>query len=100
MMRPARRLLRISGRRPMPMGPQKLALAVQLFALCLTGCAGQQTVLAPRTEVPASLQTCSPEPLPPTILQTDTDLTDWIIGLRDAGQDCRSRLANVVSLLK
>src|SRR5678809_1617443 len=99
-MRPARRLLRISGRRPMRMRVQKPASIVQLFALCLTGCAAQQTVLAPRIEVPASLQTCSPEPEPTAALQTDTDLTDWIINLRDAGQDCRSRLANVVKLLQ
>jgi hypothetical protein len=58
------------------------------------GCGQTQTVLAPRTEVPASLLTCSAQPVPGTVTN-DTDLTDWIQDLAAAGADCRSKLQHV-----
>ena len=51
-------------------------------------------------EVPASLQTCLPEPPPPADLVADTDLTDWIVDLMGAGQDCRSKLQHVVESVR
>jgi len=38
---------------------------------------------------------CSAEPTPP-VIQNDTELTDWILDLSQAGQDCRDKL-NAVS---
>lgn len=71
--------------------PAPLAPLALLFALSLTACATPQLA-----EVPASLKTCLPEPPPPATIVTDTDLTDWIIDLMGAGQDCRSKLQHVV----
>lgn len=57
-------------------------------------------MLAPRVEVPPSLLKCAPQPQPPETLKADTDLTDWIINLADAGQDCRSKLGHVGEIVK
>jgi hypothetical protein len=62
------------------------------------GCGTIQTVLAPRLEVPPSLLACAPQPEPP-VVTTDTDLTDWILDLADAGADCRSKLGAVGTIV-
>lgn len=56
--------------------------------------------LAPRVKVPESLLKCAPQPAPPAALKTDTDLTDWMIDLIYAGQDCRSKLGTVATLFQ
>lgn len=80
----------------MPPLRRLLVLPALLSGLCLTACAGTpQVVLAPNTKVPAELLKCSAEPTPP-VIQNDTELTDWILDLSQAGQDCRDKL-NAVS---
>ncbi|WP_423841694.1 Rz1-like lysis system protein LysC [Zavarzinia aquatilis] len=74
-----------------------LALALASTALLSAGCsttsAPAPQVIVP--EIPASLLTCSPEPAPPAADADDAGLALWIVELRRAGQDCRSRLSGV-----
>ena len=77
------------------------APAALLFALCLTGCGpvSTQTVLAPRLEVPDALLVCRDRPEPPATISTDTDLTDWLLDVVDAGEDCRTNLRHVSEIV-
>lgn len=73
----------------------QLAPIALLSALYLTACATPQL-----PEVPTPLATCQPEPAPPASLVMDSDLTDWILDLRAAGADCRSKLQHVVESVR
>lgn len=72
------------------------APAALLCALCLTGCA----VPVPQAHlpVPASLLTCAAEPAVPPDSVDDKELAGWVLDLREAGADCRMRLAAVRGL--
>ena len=72
--------------------PAPLAL---LSVLALTACGPVQPQVV-LLQVPDSLKTCAPEPVPPRVLSNDADLVDFMLSLADAGADCRGRLDAVV----
>lgn len=84
-------MLSAAGSRPLP--ALALALILPLSAGCSTTSALAPQVIAP--EVPASLLTCPPEPVPPAIDGDDQALAFWIVSLRVAGQECRAKLAGI-----
>ena len=75
----------------MPRRLAPLAPLVLLSGLLAPACSTPQL-----PEVPLPLATCEAEPAFPASLKMDSDLTDWILDLRAAGADCRSKLQHVV----
>jgi hypothetical protein len=50
-------------------------------------------------EVPASLKTCAPEPVPPAGGADDAAVADYIVAIDDAGEDCRTHLRALNSVI-
>jgi hypothetical protein len=75
-----------------------LSLTIPLTLLA-SGC--EKKVLAVAVKPPASLLTCSGEPLapilPPPGIERDRIVTDWLLAMRGAWGDCSSKLAGVRS---
>lgn len=70
-------------------------LPVLLCVPFLMGCAQTRTELrVERPEIPVTLLQCRPRPDVP-VGGTDADIALWIEELGSAGEDCRSRLAQV-----
>ncbi|MCF4166318.1 hypothetical protein L2U69_11740 [Zavarzinia compransoris] len=46
-------------------------------------------------EIPASLLICAQEPAPPAAGVDDAGLALWIVDIRQAGRDCRSKLSGI-----
>ena len=63
----------------------------------MTGCANPPPTS--HLPVPATLLTYAAEPEVPADGADDAGLADWILGLRKAGAECRSRLAAVRGIL-
>ena len=77
------------------------ALPPLLCLLLLTACGGgpPRVVQAPRLVIPDSLQTCAPQPEPPAPGADDTDLSNFILDLAAAGEDCRGKLAAAIKVV-
>lgn len=56
-------------------------------------------VLAPRPQIPASLQSCLAEPVA-GVLADDSALAVYIVDLADAGRDCRAKLGTLSGLVR
>lgn len=74
----------------MPPRPLARAWTALPFALCLTACAQPPPPLV----IPSGMASCPAEPPPPEALD-DPALARWILDLREAGADCRSKLEAV-----
>lgn len=73
------------------------ALTALLSPLFLTACAPTETPA--HLSVPAPLLTCAAEPEAPAAGTGDRELADWILDLRSAGSDCRTKLNEVGGIL-
>lgn len=79
----------------------KTALWPVLCAMPLAACGAQRLLpemFAVRLEVPPSLLTCAPPPVPRPV-ETQKDVALLIVDLAEAGADCRGKLAAVRQVL-
>lgn len=77
---------------------------VLLIVLALAGCQTAKPttvikVVERKIEVPASLLTCSSEPVAGTVWVSQRDVARYMNALADAGEDCRVKLAAVRKLV-
>ena len=84
---------------PLPTLVRALPFLLCLPLLTACGAGPARVVQAPRLSIPDSLQTCAPQPEPPAAGADDTDLSNFILDLAAAGEDCRGKLAAVVRVI-
>src|SRR5262245_59038441 len=85
------------------------ALCLAMLSLFLLGCANSkpESSLSPpqiqTPQIPESLLTCDPIPLPPQIhdgVILGSELNDWLADVLEAHADCAEKLKEIRALLK
>ena len=69
-----------------------MSLLGLILAMSLTGCGGNSRVEV--VKPPIAWMTCMPEPSVPEVVDDD-GVANFIIDLREAGADCRSKIVGI-----
>ena len=82
--------------------PARLHVSKALPLLLICAACGPQIQAARLVERPPPAEAffqCQPEPAVPALLAADADLFGWVEDMRQAGADCREKLAAVRGLI-